>query len=127
MAGTPSEPPVAGPGAEASATGPGGDTFLFSGYARLPQDVSHQAVYKRVGIVVEVDRSGSVVSASTTLIMPTANEFLSRLLLGHNVVSGRDEIERAVRYRYRGHSQGALISALRKVYEAVDQSPLTTA
>lgn len=127
MAGTPSEPQVGNSGEGASVTGPGGDTFLFSGYARLPQDVSHQAVYKRVGIVVEVDRSGSVVSASTTLIMPTANEFLSQLLLGHNVVSGRDEIERAVRYRYRGHSQGALISALRKIYEAVDQSPLVGA
>lgn len=108
----------------AGSAAPSGETFLFSGYARLPQDVSHQALYKRVGVVVEVDLSGRVLSAGTTLIMPTANEFLARLLVGHNVVSGRDEIGHAVRHRYRGHSQGALISALRKIYEAVDQSPL---
>ncbi len=29
-----------------------------------------------------------------------------------------------MRYRYRGHSQGALVSALHKAFEAVDQSPL---
>ncbi len=29
--------------------------FLFSGYARLPQDVSHQAMYKRAGVVLEAD------------------------------------------------------------------------
>ena len=36
----------------------------------------------------------------------------------------RREIEAVVRYRYRGHSQGALVSALHKVFEGVDQSPL---
>ena len=36
-------------------------TFLFSGYARLPQDVSHQAMYKRVGVVLEADQAGVVV------------------------------------------------------------------
>lgn len=100
------------------------ETFLFSGYARLPQDVSHQALYKRVGVVVEVDETGTIVAATTSLIMDTARDFFERLVKGHNVLSGRAEIEQAIRYRYRGHSQGALVSAMRKVYEAVDQSPL---
>lgn len=99
-------------------------TFLFSGYARLPQDVSHQAIYKRVGVVLEVDEKGEVVACSTTLMMPAAGGFFERLLLGRNVLTQRREIESAVRYRYRGHSQGALVSALHKVFEAVDQSPL---
>ncbi len=99
-------------------------TFLFSGYARLPQDVSHQAMYKRVGVVMEVDETGVVVACSTTLMMETATDFLARLLLGRNVVTERREIEAVVRYRYRGHSQGALVSALHKAFEAVDQSPL---
>ena len=97
-------------------------TFLYSGYARLPRDVSHQAIHGRVGVVVEVDRSGRVVSADTTLMMATARGFFARLLVGHNVVDGRDAIERELRHRYRGHSQAALLSALQKVYEAVDQS-----
>ena len=99
-------------------------TFLFSGYARLPQDVSHQAMYKRVGVVIEVDQEGVVVACSTTLMMPAANVFFERLLIGQNVLTDRREIEALVRYRYRGHSQGALISALHKAFEAVDQSPL---
>jgi hypothetical protein len=102
-------------------------TFLFSGYARLPQDVSHQAIYKRVGIVLEVDADGQVVACGTTLLMPVASEFFARLLVGRNVISERREIEATVRYRYRGHSQGALISALHKAFEAVDQSPLVPA
>jgi hypothetical protein len=99
-------------------------TFLFSGYARLPQDVSHQAMYKRVGVVLEVAESGVVTACSTTLIMAAATEFFERLLLGRNVLTERREIEALVRYRYRGHSQGALVSALHKAFEAVDQSPL---
>jgi hypothetical protein len=99
-------------------------TFLFSGYARLPQDVSHQAMYKRVGVVFEVDEAGVVVACSTTLMMVSADVFFQRLLVGRNVLSERRAIEALVRYRYRGHSQGALVSALHKIFEAVDQSPL---
>src|SRR5665647_365239 len=99
-------------------------TFLFSGYARLPQDVSHQAMYKRVGVVLEVDEAGVVVACSTTLMMVSADDFFQRLLVGRNVLSERPAIEALVRYRYRGHSQGALISALHKAFEAVDKSPL---
>jgi hypothetical protein len=102
-------------------------TFLFSGYARLPQDVSHQAIYKRVGVVLEVAADGEVVACSTTLMMPVASDFFGRLLVGRNVLSDRREIEALVRYRYRGHSQGALISALHKAFEAVDLSPLVSA
>ena len=102
-------------------------TFLFSGYARLPQDESHQAMYKRVGVVLEVDARGEVVACSTTLMMPVASDFFARLLVGRNVLTERREIEALVRYRYRGHSQGALVSALHKAFEAIDQSPLVSA
>jgi hypothetical protein len=80
-------------------------------------------MYGRVGVVVEVDRTGRVVSADTTLMMATARDFFARLLVGHDVVAGRAAIEQEVYQRYRGHSQAALLSALQKVYEAVDQSP----
>ena len=100
------------------------NSFLFSGYARLPQDVSHQALYSRVGVVVEVDQKGRIIHCSCTLIMDLARDFLNRLLSGRSVITEREVIERELRYRYRGHSQSALIFALRKVFEAVDQSPL---
>jgi hypothetical protein len=102
-------------------------SFLFSGYARLPQDVSHQALYERVGVAVEVDSRGRVIHCSSTLIMDLSRDFLTRLLIGRSMITERDEIESELRLRYRGHSQGALIFALRKIYEAVDQSPLANA
>ena len=98
------------------------DTYLFSGYARLPQNVSHQALYKRVGVVVEVDRHGLVVGCSSTLVTELARDFLDRLLRGCSALDERDLMEELVRRHYRAHSQGALIFALRKVFEAVDQS-----
>jgi hypothetical protein len=100
------------------------DSYLFSGYARLPRDVSHQAVHERVGVVVEVDQSGRIVRGSCTLIMEPARDFLSRLLSGRSVITEREQIEAELRLRYRGHSQSALIFALRRIFEAVDQSPL---
>lgn len=100
------------------------DTYLFSGYARLPQNVSHQALYKRVGVVVEVDGHGVVVSCSSTLVTELARDFLDRLLRGCSTIDDRDLMEALVRRHYRAHSQGALVFALRKVFEAVDQSVL---
>jgi hypothetical protein len=103
---------------------PQSQTFLFSGYARLPQDVSHQAVRGRVGVILEVDELGIVVDSSSTLMTSLARDYFSRLLAGRSVMKDRQDLEDLIRYRYRGHSQGALIFALRRVFEAVDQSPL---
>lgn len=99
-------------------------TYLFSGYARLPQDVSHQAVYGRVGVIIEVDEQGTIVRSSSTLVTDLAREFLTSLLIGRSVFTERDAMEQLIRTRYLGHSQGALIYALRKVFEGVDQSSL---
>lgn len=102
-------------------------TYLFSGYARLPHDVSHQPVNARVGVVVEVDAQGVIVDASSTLLTELARDFLARLLRARSVLTERAEIEAAIRQHYRGHSQGALVFALRRVFEAVDQSPIVRA
>jgi hypothetical protein len=98
------------------------ETYLFSGYARLPQDVSHQNVYRRVGIVVEVDATGVIVAASSTLLMDLAREFFERLVVGRSIMNERDQIEQVLRERYLGHSQAALLFAMHQVFDAVDQS-----
>jgi len=102
----------------------GSITYLFSGYARLPHDVSRQPASMRVAVVLEVDERGIVVDASCTLVTDLARDFFARLVRGRSVLAERQQIEAAVRDRYRGHSQGALIFALRRVFEAVDQSPV---
>jgi hypothetical protein len=102
------------------------DTYIFSGYARLPQDVSHQALYSRLGVIVEVDEKGVVVAAGSTLIMEVGRDFFARLLTGKSLLTDRAEILDLIRTRYLGNSQGALLSAVQKVCEAVDRSPLGT-
>lgn len=102
-------------------------TFLFSGYARLPHEVSHQPVQSRVGVILEVGEDGIIVDVSSTLLTALARDYFCRLLRGRSVLTDRNELEAIVRYRYRGHSQGALIFALRRAFEAVDQSPLAGA
>ncbi len=97
-------------------------TYLFSGYARLPQDVSHQNLHRRVGLVVEVDEHGVITGCSSTLLMDLARDFFARLLIGRSVVAERPEIEATIREHYLGHSQAALLFALHQVFEAVDQS-----
>ena len=97
-------------------------TYLFSGYARLPQDVSHQNLHRRVGLVVEVDERGVITACSSTLLMDLARDFFARLLVGRSVVTERPEIEAAIREHYLGHSQAALLFALHQVFEAVDLS-----
>ena len=57
--------------------------------------------------------------------MELARDFLDRLLAGYSVLTQREQIEDALRERYRGHSQAALVAAVRQVFEAVDQSPLS--
>ena len=98
------------------------DGYLFSGYARLPQDVSHQNLHRRVGLVIEVDEHGVVTGCSSTLLMDLARDFFARLLTGRSVVTERAEIEAAIHEHYLGHSQAALLFALHQVFEAVDQS-----
>jgi hypothetical protein len=100
------------------------DTYIFSGYARLPQDVSHQALYSRLGVIVEVDEKGVVVAAGSTLIMEVGRDFFARLLTGRSIVTDRAEILELIRTHYLGNSQGALASAVQKLFEAVDRSPL---
>ncbi len=63
------------------------NTYLFSGYARLPQDVSHQNLHRRVGLVVEVDEHGVITACSSTLLMDLARDFFARLLIGRSVVA----------------------------------------
>lgn len=100
------------------------ETYLFTGYARLPQSVSPEAVQRRVGIIVEVDGQGRVLACDSTLVTDLARDFLARLLRGLSVIDDRDAMEALIRRRYRAQCQGAMIFALRKVFEAVDQSIL---
>lgn len=107
---------------------PGGnlseETYLFTGYARLPQSISPEAVQRRVGIIVEVDAHGRVVACDSTLVTDLARGFLARLLEGLSVIDDREHMESVIRRKYRAQCQGALIFALRKVFDAVDQSVL---
>lgn len=103
------------------------ETYLFSGYARLPEHVSHQELYRRLGVVVEVDESGVILRASCSLTMQTSQDLFTSLIVGKSVLTDREALEVAIRQRYRGHSQGALVSAMHRVFESVDLSEIPQA
>jgi len=100
------------------------DTYIFTGYAGLPGNVGQQALYNRLGVIVEVDGQGRIVAAGSTLVMEVGRDFFARLVTGKSVLSERDEIIGLINERYLGNSQGALSSAMQKVFEAVDRSAL---
>src|SRR5680860_1921048 len=80
-----------------------GKTYLFSGYARLPQNVSHQSLCKKVGVILEVDETGVIVGCSSTLVTDVSRDLLSRLLRGNSVLEDREGMELLIKDRYRGH------------------------
>ena len=101
-------------------------TYLFSGYAPF----AARCLFTKPctgpwAWSAEVDLSSLIVDCSFTLVTGLAREFLSRLLKGRSVLYARAQTEALVRDRYLGHSQGALIYALRRLFEEVDSSPLS--
>jgi hypothetical protein len=102
------------------------DTWVFTGYAGLPQDAARQPLYNRLGVIVEVDAAGCIQAAEATLAMQVGRDFFDRLIKGKSVITEREEIVALIWERYLGSAQGALVNAMQRVFEAVDRSALVT-
>ena len=89
-------------------------TVLVTAYAKAPQGTAMYEVYKHAGVVLEVDpESGTIVDAEFTLVTDLARSFFKRMVAGHNLRYGFDQLLDEVRSRYFAPSVQALISALR--------------
>lgn len=103
------------------------DTWVFTGYAGLPQDAARQPLYNRLGVIVEVDAAGCIRAAEATLAMQVGRDFFGRLIQGKSVITERAEIVALIWERYLGSAQGALVDAMQRIFEAVDRSALVAA
>ena len=89
---------------------------LFSGYARLPRGISSSYIHETMGLVVLVDiRTSIIVDAECTLSTRTSERFISKMLIGHSIAEGLDELGQKIDRHYEGNSKKAIITALRSV------------
>lgn len=90
---------------------------LFSGYARLPRGISSSYIHETMGLVVLVDiRTSIIVDAECTLSTRTSERFISKILIGHSIAEGLDELGHKIDRHYEGNSKKAIITALRSVF-----------
>lgn len=96
----------------------GPDTVYFVSYSKLPDDISATYVHKVVGVGFLINtKTGIIEDAMVTLISDLCKDFLSYLLIGHNIeTDGIDELIDRVEKRFFGSSQKAIIVCIRGVY-----------
>ena len=96
----------------------GEDTIYFVSYAKLPQDISATYIHKVVGLGFLINtKTGIIEDVMVTLISDLCKEFLAFLMVGHNIKKdGVDELIKKVDERFFGHSQKAIIVAIKGNY-----------
>jgi hypothetical protein len=100
----------------------GGNTIFITGYARIPQGITANQLYKVLGIAVEVEtETGEIRDADCTLATTVGKRFFRELVVGYNLEAGVEPLVRMFEDRYYGSAKKAVIAALRVVeqrYEA---------
>ncbi len=96
-----------------------GETFLFVGYARLPENIVSGSGSDVLSLELEVDLTTDlIVNASCSHIPILGQRFILDILIGYDLkqtLSGpKDEIQR----RFRGSAKRAVAAALEKAYES---------
>ncbi len=96
-----------------------GETFLFVGYARLPENIVSGSGTDVLSLELEVDLTTDlIVNASCSPIPRLGQKFILDLLIGYDLkqtLSGpKDEIQR----RFRGPVKRAVVAAMEKAYES---------
>lgn len=97
----------------------GEDTVYFVSYARLPDNTSATHLHKVVGVGFLINtKTGIIEDVMVTLISDLCKDFLSYLLIGHNIDrDGVDALVEKVEKRFFGYSQKAVIVAIKGVYK----------
>ena len=89
-------------------------TMLVTGYAKAPQGTGMYEQYTYAGVVLEVDPgTGRIVDADFTAVTALARDFFKRIVCGHRLGDGFDELLVGVREHYIAPSGNAIITALK--------------
>lgn len=101
-----------------------GRTIFLAGHAKLPQGMAAQNLYETLTITVEIDREfGVILETSCTLATEHGRRFVAELLRGYSLRHGIEPLVQHVREHYLGKAQGAIIAALRDLYQQYASSP----
>jgi hypothetical protein len=89
-------------------------TDIYVGYAKPPSHTASGHRYAVLSFVVEVD-SGSqeIVNAEVTVVTEVARAWLTRMLVGRNLITDQDDIIRELEEHYHSGTQKAILTAFR--------------
>lgn len=93
------------------------DTILCVGYARLPEGMTAEEVFKIFGVGLEIDtQSGVIVRAQTTCATTLGDNFLTKFFIGLNIEKEFKYALEQIELRYRGIGCKAILAAAKKAY-----------
>jgi hypothetical protein len=100
-------------------------SIVCVGHARLPEGIPGQEK-GIVSIGLEIDPSGEIIDASSTLVTEKGRAFIVSLLIGHNIL--KDGIEGpvlSIERRYFSTGKKSIISAVRDAYKRFQEYRLS--
>ena len=100
-------------------------SIVCVGHARLPEGIPGQEK-GIVSIGLEIDTSGEIIDASSTLVTEKGRAFIASLLIGHNIL--KDGIEGpvlSIERRYFSTGKRSIISAVRDAYKRFQEYRLS--
>lgn len=93
------------------------NTILLSGYAKLPTNITAEAVYNIMAVAVCFDRrNGIIINAEASMVTELAKRFIFDLLVGYNLNDGPEELMEAFEEYYYGNAKKAIETALRAIF-----------
>lgn len=94
------------------------DTIFFTGYAKLPSNITAAKLYEVVAIGVEVNpQTGEIIACDCTLATKVARDFVNSLIVGYNLSNGIEELTDKFERRYYGSARKALTTSLKIMYD----------
>ncbi len=93
------------------------ETILCVGYARLPEGITGEVIYKVFGIGLEIEpQNGIIVRVQTTSVTELGNNFITKFFINKNIETDFKDILEQISKYYRGHGDKAIIAAAKKAY-----------
>jgi hypothetical protein len=93
------------------------NAILLSGYAKLPSNITAEAVFGVMAVAVLFDRrSGIIIDAEASMVTDLSKRFVAELLKGYDLNDGPDALIAQFEECYLGNSKKALETAIRSIF-----------
>src|SRR5699024_6421665 len=93
------------------------EKIFITGYAKLPEGIPAEEIYKVISVELVVERSSSIIlEAEATLSTSVAKNFAEELLVGQKL-NQIEKVEDRFKNLYYGSTKKAILSSLRNCYK----------